>query len=57
MAMLTLKEVAERLGISRQAVHKAATKAGILKRQENPFVRGGWHWVISERDVEKLKRG
>lgn len=52
---LTLKEAAERLEISRQGLLKKAGKAGMLRRETNPFVRGGFHWTISERDVEKLK--
>lgn len=52
---LTLKEAAARLGVTRQAVHKRAGRLGMLKRRDNPYVRGGFHWEISERDVEKLK--
>jgi hypothetical protein len=29
----------------------------MLKRVDNPYVRGGFHWVLSERDVKKLENG
>lgn len=51
---LTLKAAAAILKITRQGLQKKAAKLGMLKRQENPFVRGGWHWSISERDVTRL---
>lgn len=27
----------------------------MLKRVDNPYVRGGFHYVISERDMKKLQ--
>jgi hypothetical protein len=27
----------------------------MLKRVDNPYVRGGFHFVLSERDVKKLQ--
>jgi len=53
---LTLKEAAERIGMTRYGLHLKAKRLGMLKRVDNPYVRGGFHYVLSERDVCKLRK-
>jgi hypothetical protein len=56
MSKLTLPQAAARLGTTRQNVYKKAKRLGMLKRVDNPYVRGGFHYVLSERDVCKLEK-
>jgi len=51
---LTLRQVAVRLGTTRQNVYNLAKRRGLLKRMENPSTATGWVLVIRATDVKKL---
>lgn len=50
MAVVSIKQAARRLGVSRQRVAQFV-RAGRLRSRRNPV--SGWH-EISERDVERF---